>query len=522
MTTQRWIWLLTSSLVVALVAMGWLARPTLCLNSRVVEKLDIVQEGHSVSIGACPLRVDSDYSDQVEATKNHVERRLRFLEQSFDFLKITDVAANVQTKPNYHRIRLSIVETLDPLVRIHPEHIILSQSSLTSNWVLEKAFFISLLLRTKNLSPLHLRPEEILAVEVLSDLMMHFEAGQFGLDEPLSGRHLKLNAMASEWPFVIRDQNDYCNSPWRSYLQLGRCQQGLVGKEDLVVGLRPLISHALVKSLDELAPENRITLIRSLVRQWPMVRIPRAGDGGMSLKQPERQILETSHRLAFGLIRALRGSAGGFGPIWIANVEKLLMDSGVNLAQKSIEADLVVYGETLDDETALASLRELAEVSPEKRIFFVHGGQVTRLPDFSSYPMSWFTGMRARQGVLLHCGVPSMDLFRAQYEQVEKVLLVEHCQSQTAQILNWRFYFSGGVERFVSDNPKMSFIQFHLPSLKTALERKNLNPIPLLNQSQWQNPFFVEALGWQSAEWDQAIQAFRARAAVDAIQIYRL
>jgi hypothetical protein len=49
-------------------------------------------------------------------------------------------------------------------------------------------------------------------------------------------------------------------------------------------------------------------------------------------------------------------------------------------------------------------------------------------------------------------------------------LVVKLCEDQTP-LVAWQGLLSGRVDRFIADNPRLDYVEVHLPSLRVALAR---------------------------------------------------
>jgi len=509
MTTQRWITLLLVSLSIALVAMGWLARSSFCLDSILVKKLDMVGPNGTVSILACSSKKDSPFSEDLYEIKTDLEMRLRSIERNLEFL-------GVDAEP----VHISIVKSLDPLVRVHASHLILSESALGSKNLLEKALLESLLMQKNgNLDAASEAADKVLWSDVFSDVILASTQGYFELGDPLLNQNFNWNARRSEWPFSLRTKTTYCQDASRSLLHLAACQQGQLKPEDLFVSLRPFFGKALFDSLQSLSNKQRVQWFSEVWRHWPELQIER-GYFGASVGPDEKQQLADA-AIGIRIWMANFRNWATRGPIWAQLAKEMAINiqkQGFREQTSTPSADLLVIVNDHDSEAVLQGLREAALMSTGKSILVFRNSDAWMMPDMRPFPKVWLGDWQVQQAILIQCEIPSTEKLQALAEHAQNLMLIRICKSNPLQ---WGRLAQGGVNAFLRDNPSVPFIQFHLPSLKSALAKRNLNPVPLIEEENWKSPFF-EGIGWQKPQWDQDLKIYRSHSAIEVIKSYRL
>lgn len=508
MSTQKWISFLLFSLSTALVALAWVSRPSFCLDSRLVEKVDKVGPGSEQSLPACFVSRDSRYAVDLNELKTRLEPRLGRLEKELHFL-------GVDTKP----LRLSVVDSLDPLVRVHPSHIIMSRSVLEQKQLFEKAFILSLLMQKTGSSPHLMSADEVAWAEVFSDVFLAFMQGTLDLKDPLLNQQVAWQGPQIEWPLALKTTAGYCQESWRSMLHLSACEQDLLKSDDLFVSLRPLLGKSLQGALAALSMEERVRFFRETFQTWPVLQIQKFSYGSSIGSASEQQIADAAGGIenwkknfrTWGRTSSLwRRVSSGFA----AELEKL----GFGDPNRVLTVDLIVMGSESEKESLLQKLAELALQEPSKRIVYLSEKEARLMPDLKPFPRVWLKGLQARQALLIQCPIPSVERLKKMGDTVERLLVVRDCQSPFK--IDFKQLLSEGLESFIRANADMKFVQFHLPSLKSALAKQNLNPIPLLEDKRWSSPFFI-GIGWEKPEWDAGLKVYRSRAAIDAIEMFR-
>ena len=492
-----------------MVALAWVTRPVFCLDSKIVERIDMVGPEGTESVMTCHLGKENQFSSTLEALKPALEGRLRFLERSFDFMDV-----------HPHPVRISIIDSLDPLVRVHPSHLILSLQALKSDQVLEKALLLSVLAQKSASQPGSKSTEVILWAEVFSDLALYFDSGSFQIQDPLLSRTIQWKGKKIEWPFALKTPENYCGDPWRSLLHLSECQGGEITESEALVSLRPFLGSSMAAALQTLSVTDRLEWFRDVWRHWPELQVQKYFYGS-SVGKADQQQLADGARLIENWMRNLRLWKAR-SPAWsqlLSAMEREIQIRGFRDKPTPIKADLIVIDGDHDSDDVLKSLHEASVLTSQRTVLYFKDDEARLLPDLKPFPRSWLGRVEARQAILLQCSVPSIEKLKSYSEHVQKLMLIRSCASPL--VVSWNQILQGGIESFIRDNPEVPYIQFDLPSLRSALARKNLNPIPLLNDGQWTGPFFQE-IGWASPTWDQSLKAYRSRAAIDAIESFRL
>lgn len=508
-STQRWISLLLLSLSVTLVALAWVNRPTFCLDSKIVEKIDMVGASGTQSLQACSVSKESRFSEEMKDLKDALETKLRSLERTFDFMGLS-----------FSPVRISIVDSFDPLVRVHPSHLILSRSVLEVEQVLEKAFLLSVLVQKSGVPAQEMTADQVLWAEVFSDLFLYFQNGTLAVQDPILNKQVSWSGKRIEWPFVLKTKAAYCQEAWRSFFHLSDCQEKGVESDQLFVSLRPFFGSAFSHSLDQLPVNEKVSWFRDVWSAWPTLQIQRFFYGSSVGPEEEQQLADATR----GVENWMKNIAlwSHRSEVWakvFGSVQRELLKLGFRDKSAPVPVDLLVVGGDQGGEEILKSLREAVLLASQKTVVFVRDNEAQLLPDLKPFPRVWLGNIQAGQAVLIQCSVPSMAKLKSFATQVQKLMLIRSCQSPLT--LSWNQIMRGSVNDFIRDNSKVSFIQFHLPSLKSALAKRNLNPIPLLEEGQWSNPFFQE-IGWESPQWDQALKAYKSRAAIEAIESFRV
>lgn len=509
MTTQRWITFLLVSLSLALVAWGWVARSSFCLDSNLVQKIDIVGHAGKESISACSIARDGRFSEALFELKTQFEVRFQILQRTLDFMGF-----------KFEKIQLSIVESNEPMVRIHPSHLILSRSVLDSKNVLEKAILLSLLEQKREDSFRPPSADETLWADVFSDVFLSFQKKGFEIADPLLNQSFTWAERRTSWPFVLKTKDVYCQDASRSFLHLSSCQQGKPSDEEILSSLRPLLGVSLASVLEEMGPGERMKWFSDVWSNWGSLQMRRTFFGSSIGPADEQQLVDGA-RLIQSWMENFRERSGR-GPAWKLLAQRMPLEiqaRGFRENRGPLKSDFLILVASPESESILQGLSEAALLETKKSAVVVRGNEAWLLPDPHPFPKSWLGDFSVQQAMLIQCQIPTTDRLRSLANQVQKLMLIRACPP--VKTVAWNRLLTQGIDAFLRANPKVPFVQFHLPSLRAALLKKNLNPIQLIEDGNWGSPFFTQ-IGWEKPNWDKELQAYRSHAVIEAIESFRL
>jgi len=146
---------------------------------------------------------------------------------------------------------------------------------------------------------------------------------------------------------------------------------------------------------------------------------------------------------------------------------------------------------------------------------------IYHLPSRSRLPSDYFQKIQAHHFVWESCADLNLQSLVQIPAEVRKLLVVQNCDPQ--QKIDYTQYVEKGVESFAAQYPKLSFVRFDVPSLKSKKDFINLQYkiFDLMSKRQTDNPFFT-AFGWQEVNLDQKLQIYVPRAYIDAVEFFRV
>ncbi|RYZ81363.1 MAG: hypothetical protein EOP04_24125 [Proteobacteria bacterium] len=201
---SRWILpFLVASLCVLTLSMLFLSRRPLCIDSRVVERIDRANE----SVFQCSQNRHIPYSIYFTEYLPRIEARVQQVESFLD-----------RIAPMTSKIRLVIVKDPGSYFLIQGNTVYIGEDMLAARGHIEKA----LLKKWYRENSQNLFAYEGLFEEVFTDFMIYLVKGNLKLEDPFRGVQTKLNG--SRWPQVLKSAQAYCQSPWKRSEHYKFCQ----------------------------------------------------------------------------------------------------------------------------------------------------------------------------------------------------------------------------------------------------------------------------------------------------------
>jgi hypothetical protein len=106
-------------------------------------------------------------------------------------------------------------------------------------------------------------------------------------------------------------------------------------------------------------------------------------------------------------------------------------------------------------------------------------------------------------------------------ENSEKLLMIKGCDSERPYAFDMLFKY--GAQEFTKIESQLAFIQFHLPSLQQRMnELQHIKNFFDLVQNRDVTRREFQLLGWQDVQWNEKYQFYKPKAAIDAIEFFRV
>ncbi|MEZ0392957.1 MAG: hypothetical protein ACAH59_12125 [Pseudobdellovibrionaceae bacterium] len=501
---QWWTGVLLGTLLILIVAFAYTARTPLCIDSKLIERIDSISDQGTASAYRCSQRKHVDYDANLVTQTRKLGPRLQQLEKYFEWLG-----------PLKSKIHLTVIAGPGEHFRIQGREIIISESILNSEGQLEKAVFRFWF---RERAPLTLQSQQLVE-ESLTDFLYYSFAGALDLQEPLTQISLDQDEDA-RWPRVLSNQKGYCDSLWKSNEHLRICQDALIERSENeieLLTLRPLITQSLIESYKELSTQDRIEVLRFIALNFKSFQFDEKNFGVTYLERKRQSYYQAISHLEnwvyfFNQLGRSSASVQRLSQFF----QKTLKQRGFDEAMPEARLDLLVFADALNEKQIQEILTE-TKAHPHALIGIESKGKIQM--GAASVPLSLqlLGEVRSPRAVYFHCGIPKLQELESLSRKIEKLTFINACgQSQ------FRFdgLFNSGIEGFARQNPKVKFAEFHLPSLILAVEKlKGKNPIDYLKQNQTGS---LAPIGWGDPKYDQSVDAYRAQSVIEAIDWYRL
>lgn len=520
MISPRLYWgFVCSFIAFGLVAL-YLHREPLCIDSKVVEKIDRYTSGFKKeTVFQCRQRRPALNVHYFVENLPHLQHRIQKVEKFLEMLGPTSSKVSLAIlvdKPNFFVQKNGQIWMGEKLLSAQG-HL---EKAILKNWIQEKW-------------PVYFAQQE-LADEVMSDFLYYLMNGKLEIQDILTNR-LFISEKA-HWPQIIKSVRGYCDSPWRLTEHFEFCSQfkvsaATMSSEALEFGLRPLMTQAMIESYNHLSFKNRMILFRGLSDFVKMPRQPaprllkkefvdQVGNdklASINTLQEASQLIQEfndfiSHSPLVSDVGAFREFAANFG--------EAILVRGFRSTFRDLEFDIAVQSEMPISKKMVQHFIQIQAQNPEMSFALIDQKHVWLIPHEAPLPRHTFGQLRAHRAILEKCtSFDFKDTFELA-ERYQRVLVVGTCESDFKR--KYGAFVKTGAEGFALQNPKTSFVQLHLPSLmiKKAELVDTRDVFNILTRRESDNPTF-QLLGWQEIRWNKQMNAYTPRAHIDGIEWFR-
>ncbi|WP_291515833.1 hypothetical protein [Bdellovibrio sp. ArHS] len=487
----------------------------ICIDSKVVERIDRLTEASTESIYRCALNKNVPFSAYFSEQAKDLNYRVQQMERLLESME-----------PFYKKVQITILEDRPYLYRVQGHQIYLGAKLLEAPGHLEKAL-AKIWYRERNEA---LFAQQILMEEVITDFIVYLLDGDLNVGDPQT--KIKTALRKVRWPFVIKSVQGYCESPWKQSEHFAAC---LDQKEDLAVdhqvvelSLRPLLVVSWVNSYKALSARERFNFVQSLPRLLRTEHQPALPLIGMHrlAAMEETTLLKAAEAMKnvnsfVTTSQAMKDSETH--RVFAANFTNELRTHGFQEAFAEATFDLLfVSREPLTEKAAIFThFMKIAKASPKIQIALRDQENLWMLPSRFPIPLKSFGQLKANRTVVEKCGGYNFSYVMDYANITEKLLVVDHCDVKRE--IQYSRFLKEGAEGFGAQNKGIAFVQFHLPSLlmkKSELEQVT-NVIEFIQRRDVENPSF-KSLGWREVHWSEQANAYKPKAFVDAIEWFRI
>ena len=501
----------------------YLNRKPYCMDSRSVEKIDIYTLGEtkqtvykcSKNIAVNPSQFTLKVMDGIQNRINSVERFLRMLGHQPEKLQISVL----RDKPNFF-----VLEN---------NHLWIGEKLLLAEGHLERALFKNWMRARWKYVFVH----NDLTEDVLSDLLYVAAYGRLEIEDPVTQRNIQYEP--THWPQVLQSVQGYCGSPWRASEHYEFCSnikpsQSVMSSEVLERSLRPLLTESMLNSFYRLKLADRLELMKhigDIFETKHSADLPVFKNFLFQFNHEQNQmksvmtLIEASEYLKnmnlFFASSEMTKESQAYRQ-FIAGMGKEILAHGFTETFSELSFDLLFSSENKisSDSAILVQFQNIQRKFPHLRIGVKDAENIWILPSRYSLPLKSFGKIKADHAVIEQCTSFSFDNVFGYAEEFQRVLIVGTCQSN--QTLQYLGFVKEGAAGFARMNPKVSFVQIHVPS--ALLKKEELasvqNVFDFLKNREHMEPIY-QSLGWQELKWNQSLNAYAPKAYIDAIELFR-
>lgn len=500
---QWWTGVLLFTLMVLIVVFAYLARKPLCIDSKLVERIDRISEKGTSTAFRCNRRKHVPFDQELAVQVQDLGKRLQTLERYFEWLG-----------PMRSRINLTIIAGSGGYFRLQDHEIFLSESIFKSQGQLEKAI---LRVWFRERAPLQLQAQ-LLVEETMTDFLYFTLIGDLDLQDPRSGLKVSQD-LEAKWPRVLANLKGYCKSVWSSMDHSRICDdiENYAVEEIPVQSLRPLLTQTLIESYQGLEPKERFGFLKGLADSLPSLDFHEQ-NFGMTIREHPQQ----SFQVAISQVENWNYFLSEMKSR-VPYAQKLSALNEINLKRRGFdgtspqsELDVLIFTGHLSN-VQKQKIRKQVESHPERLIGFESEKHIQL--SFLAEPLDKriLGSIHANTGILIHCGPLELNKLDELSKKVQRLLYVRTCGDQDVKLSG---FLEKGIIAFAQQNPDLKFAQLHLPSLMMAVRKlPGLNPFQLIHENKKET---LKILGWKDPEYDQNLKAYRAQSAIEFVDWYRL
>lgn len=512
-------WLTSLSVVcfglLSLAILQMTKRP-LCIDSKVVERVDRISEQGNQSIFKCAFNKNVPYSsyfsDEVKDLTYRVQQTERLLES---------------IEPYTRKVQLTILADRPYLFVVQGYNIFIGEKLIEAPGHLEKAL-IKIWYRERNEA---LFAQQDLMEEVVTDFLLFLQGGDLDLGDP--DTRIKTALHRVKWPYVIKSVPAYCESPWKKSEHFAVCKDiqeasETLDKQVVEMSLRSLVVTSWIRSFKLLNGQERFAFLENLPRLLRSEHSPllpltsSAEEPGVPGGALVAAAVAIKNINAFMLTSSTMKDSETHR-LFVSNFTNELRSNGFQDAFAEAFFDLLyVSKEPLTEKSPMyLQFLKIAKENPRLQLALQDQDNLWMLPSKYPIPLQSFGQLKAHRTVVEKCGGYNFSYVIDYAEKTEKLLVVDHCDA--AKEVLYTQFLKDGAEGFAAQNKTTTFVQFHLPSL--LMKKSDLadvsNVLEFIQKRDVENASF-QSLGWREIHWSKQANAYQPKAYVDAIEWFRV
>lgn len=496
----RWLTYISFGCFGVLILLAfYITRKPLCIDSKVVERIDRLGIFSTDLVYRCAINKEVKFSSFFNERSRDLSQRIIAVERFLESIE-----------PFSRKVQVSAFEDRPQLFKVQDHHIFISQALLNERLLLEKAlakvwyrekadsFFIN----------------SALLEEVVTDFLVYGATGDVVAEMD-----------SYKWPYSVKSVPEYCESAWKFPEHALSCQSGSVS-DATEFSLRPMLLNTWIqayKGLDIFEQGKFLKSFADLLKDdhtpsLPIVKNLSQGVSNSPLWEASEVVRNINSYIATSHVMRSSEALREF----VVNLNQELNSSGFKDSFTEAYFDVLFVSEKpLTDKAAMyLHFKEIAKKNPKVHIALKDSENVWLMPTKYPIPLKAFGQIKANKTIVEKCGSFDFSYVLKFSEQSEKLLVVDTCNP--AQIAKYTNYLKEGAEGFGEENKGIAFVQFHIPSI--VMKRTQLATAPNvydLVQNGESSRLAFQTLGWQELKWNPKAEAYKPKAFVDGIELFR-
>ncbi len=493
--TLKWTYIISCVVLVGLLT--WMGRRPLCIESRVVSKIDILKGGEQETVYRCGYNKEVKYSPFIWSQLNRINRAI-FRVERYD----------LWFKNNLKNLYIYL-DFDNPKVFVNTGSALRLGIDLFNNDVwLDRSFLKGVLGQHLSQAP---TVEDRVSMELLVDLLLYLRGRPVPLDTENDDELLR-------WPSTLQSISGYCKSAWVMLEHLNFCSQSnlpaaAISMRPTDLSLHALFSQALKEALMEMQVNERL-----LIFQRMSLSMDHIEDKWRDIASRSNEDVDFE-----GVKDRFRALSDNFSVIdvLLKNWDVALLKRGYDEKSKGqlkfdVVLDLSSYpavSDRLIDEVLKASRGQ------RKTLALKHADKIWVMPHRDPIELDELSEIHSETLVRTQCHLPSFKEAAAYVSTTKHLMVVQDC-SEVSKI-KFNQLMTSGIDGFAEENRTLSFVAFHLPSLVSPTDQV-LNEMHFRFEKTSPGLRFVESVyGWKQVIPQPATGAYKVLSDVDAIPTFR-
>ena len=493
----------------------------ICIDSSIVEKLDSVSAAEVMSAKPA-LTIESAYSCYEHKATSYSEKLIST--ESIVSKKLKNVILVLESIQKFKNKVQIVVRHDKPLIfEIQKSKLTIGNSLLRADGHLQRG--IIKIWVHENESQLQIQSS--LFEDVVSDFLYYVINGDLSIEDPLTGIKTKLGS--AQWPQVLKSTEAYCDSSWKASEHFQTC--GLIEsptaeetvRQMMTLSLRPLLSSSLIASYKNLSFANQQNLLQNFNQflQKRTLTPEKMIEFVMHESNPLKQGILNVKSFSDLFVSADIFSKQEYKQLY-AGLTSELQNAGFSDSFAEAYFDFII--EVPDQILTQSSFFKSVELASKKnlnlQIAIKDQNQIWIMPSRTALPLSAFDKIKSRQNIYFACSGLKEIKIEKFFEQTEKLMMIKGCDQ--TQDYKFSTLFESGIKEFIRLNDKIKFVQFHIPSLEMKqAELAHVNNFFELVENRDVNRQEFRTLGWSQIQWSDEYHAYKPKAAIEAIEIFR-